>query len=115
MDKLEDVMQESLTRYYTKLTVFGCCKYESVYRLLIMDFIEELLENSLLSQFITDGDYRVLQTALTNLYGSTCIIPNPNYISSEDLTSSTVKDFTPRVTEETVMVTTEQEELRTSS
>lgn len=50
--------------------------------------------------YITEPDYRIIQNALNCLYGSSCLIPYPNYINDNSPFGNLFSDsVTPRVTE----------------
>lgn len=50
--------------------------------------------------YITENDYRIIQNALNCLYGSSCLIPYPNYINDNNLFGNLFSDsVTPRATE----------------
>lgn len=76
MNELIDI---SLCRYFNALSKLGYCNYEAVYRLLVLIFIQELLEGDCKS-FINEEDYKIIDNALYCLYGSSCLIPYPEYI-----------------------------------
>lgn len=68
---------DAINRYFSVLSHIGYKSYDQVDRLLVMAFIEELLNGSM-SQFITEEDYIAITNGLYCLYG-TCMIPFPEY------------------------------------
>jgi hypothetical protein len=67
----------AINRYYSLLKLTGYKSYREVEHLLIMTFLEELLDGPL-SQFITERDYNSIVNSQYCLYG-TCMIPFPDY------------------------------------
>lgn len=76
---MDKVLNESLTRYFSILSKLGYMSYSNVDKLLVLIFIDDLLRSDCKS-FITEDEYRVIDNALYCLYGSTCLIPYPEYI-----------------------------------
>lgn len=84
---MENIVNESLGRYFNALSKFGYKSYADVDKLLILIFIQELLDSDCRS-FITEDEYLIIHKALYCLYGSTCLIPYPEYISDAAITCS---------------------------
>lgn len=76
---MDKVLNESLARYFSILSKLGYMSYSNVDKLLVLIFIDDLLRSDCKS-FITEDEYRVIDNALYCLYGSTCLIPYPEYI-----------------------------------
>lgn len=68
---------DAINRYFSLLKHTGYKPYSQVENLIIMTFIEEMLDGPL-SQFITERDYNSIINSLYCLYG-TCMIPFPDY------------------------------------
>jgi hypothetical protein len=73
---------DAINRYFSLLKHTGYKPYKQVDNLLVMVFIEELLEGPL-SQYITEKDYNSIVNSLYCLYG-TCMIPFPDYKKAID-------------------------------
>lgn len=84
MDKL---VYESLYRYFNTLSKLGYVSYSEVDKLIVLLFIYDLLEDNC-SNFLTEEDRKIINNALYCLYGSTCLIPYPNYIVNTSLSCS---------------------------
>lgn len=70
--------------YFNALTQFGYKNPQDVNRLLIYNFIGELLTGDM-RYFITEEDYKTIERALSCLYGSSCLIPYPQYANNDYL------------------------------
>lgn len=68
---------DSLDRYFVSLTVTGYRSYTEVYKLLILCFIEELLYS--FPGLVSEKDYRLFSRVLESIYGTSCLIPYPDY------------------------------------
>lgn len=75
--ELANYVHESLNKYFSSLKYSGYKSYNEVNKLLILVFIEELL-NGAMSKYITDEDYKIINNSMNCLYGS-CMIPYPVY------------------------------------
>lgn len=84
MDKL---LQESLTRYFNILSKLGYHKYEDVYKLIFLLFITDFLKSEC-KEFITKKDYDDIDEILYCLFGTTCLIPFPDFIREADISCS---------------------------
>lgn len=84
---MEELVNTSLERYFNTLSKFGYKSYSDVDRLLMLIFIQELLDSDCRS-FITEKEYMTIHKSLYCLYGYTCLIPYPEYISDASVTCS---------------------------
>ena len=55
MDKLDNLAKESLDRYFHTLSVYGYTSYQSVYKEILLLFIEDLLSGPM-SLYINEKD-----------------------------------------------------------
>ena len=74
----------SIGTYFNALTQFGYKKQGDVDKLLVYSFIEEMLTGEM-RFFVTEADYRLIEQALSCLYGSSCLIPYPQYANDDYL------------------------------
>lgn len=110
---VEDKLFDSLDRYFTTLSYTGYRKQCDVDKLLIFSFINDFL-NSDTADFITESDYRLIGRALYCLYGSTCLIPYPEFVNqnSNGLQSIINRDMILRFTEDNNIMFTEDNNIR---
>lgn len=71
MDKL---LYDNLTSYYSTLSAVGYKKDSIVHKLLVILFIQELLD----SEYITDKDRKLMNDLIYQFVGSTCEISLPD-------------------------------------
>ena len=81
---MEELVNISLERYFNALLKFGYKSYADVDRLLMLIFIQELLDSDCKS-FITEEEYMTIHKSLYCLYGSTCLISYPEYIANTSI------------------------------
>lgn len=84
---MENLVNTSLERYFNSLSKLGYRSYDEVNKLIILIFIQELLDSDC-KFFITEDEYIIIHKALYCLYSSTCLIPYPEYISGTSITCS---------------------------
>lgn len=74
---MDDLLYNSCLRYFTSLANFGFKSESDVKKLLFYVFIQELVNTTSIA--IPEDDYKCLENALYSLYGTTCLIPYPDY------------------------------------
>lgn len=104
---------ESMSTYFNALTQFGYKKQGDVNKLLVYNFIEEMLTGEM-RYFITEDDYRLIEQALSCLYGSSCLIPYPQYANDDYLFGHIESGgfIAPRITEDGNIRFTEDDRVR---
>ena len=110
MDGLDNMAYTGVSNYFKTLSTFGYKEYKEVNKLLVLLFIEELLRSSL-SIYISEEDYKAITNILYCLFGSTCLIPYPEFIVNTSLVQA-LNDVTPRITEDDILRFSEDELLR---
>ena len=78
MDKVTKVAVDSIRGYYNSLSTFGYSNYVNVGNLLILTFLEELLDCDS-QHYITEEDYNNIIRALYNLTDNAYNIDYPSY------------------------------------
>lgn len=79
MKEVTNISSVAIDKYFNTLSKLGYRNYNSVSKLLVLLFIEEILDNPEYSFYITEDDYKVITNALCCLYGNDCIIDIPEY------------------------------------
>lgn len=104
---------DSVGIYFNALTQFGYKKQEDVNKLLVYSFIGEMLTEDMRS-FITEDDYRLIEQALSCLYGSSCLLPYPKYPNEDSLFGHLEREglIIPRITEDSNIRFTEDDRVR---
>lgn len=115
MNKITEISKEAVDRYFNALALFGYKDYTDVYKLLALLHIEELLTQQAYSGFVSEEDYRVIMDALYCLTGGTCLIPYPEFINNDSLIHETLRNYIPRVTQDSNLRYTEESNPRLST
>lgn len=74
---MEELLYNAYLRYFTSLGNFGYKSDKEVKKLIFYTFIQELVNTT--SIVISKEDYKHLENALYCLYGTSCLIPYPDY------------------------------------
>lgn len=110
MDRLDNMAYTGVSNYFQALSTFGYKGYKEVNKLLVLMFIEDLLRSSF-SLYVNEEDYKTITNVLYCLFGSTCLIPYPEFTVNTSLVQ-TLNDATPRITENGILRFSEDELLR---
>lgn len=111
MDKMLEISEEAITRYFTTLSQFGYKKYSDVDKIIVLFFMEEMLAGEM-SYYVTQDDYRNIVNVLYCLAGSTCMIDFPMFESYDTLVHSNKRTFVLRITEDSILRNTEDDNFR---
>lgn len=76
---MEEVVYDALCRYFNTLERTGYLSYDNVEKLLVLTFFKDFVTTDYRG-LITYEDYRTMEQALNCLFGSTCLIPYPDYL-----------------------------------
>lgn len=110
MDRFNNMAYIGICNYFQTLSTFGYKSYGEVNKLITLLFIEDLLRNSF-SLYISEDDYRTITRVLYCLFGSTCLIPYPEFCTNTPL----VQDINlgiHRITEDSIVRFSEDEIVR---
>lgn len=110
MNGLDNMAYTGVSNYFQVLSTFGYKGYKEVNKLLVLLFIEDLLRSSF-SLYIDEEDYKTITNVLYCLFGSTCLIPYPEFAVNTTLVQA-LNDITPRITESGRLRFSEDELLR---
>jgi hypothetical protein len=76
---MDEFVYQSISRYFHILGIKGYLSYRDVSRLLVLLFYHHLIYDDYRG-YISEEDYTQIGVALNCLYGSTCLIPYPDYL-----------------------------------
>lgn len=107
MDKLDNLAYEGVKRYFRTLSKFGYKSYKEVNKLIVLLFIEDFLREPF-NLYIDEKDYKVIANTLYSLFGSTCLIPYPEFVADTSLVQA-LNVNTPRITEDNILRFNENE------
>ena len=76
---MDEIIYNGITSYYKALGKLGYYRYKDVFRLLLLCFYREFtLEDY--RGILSREDYRQRERALNCLFGTSCLIPYPDYL-----------------------------------
>ena len=110
MDRLDNLAYTGVSNYFEIISKVGYKSDKEVNKLLTFLFIEDLI-NGPLSIYIEEEDYKTIVNALYCLFGSTCLVPYPEFIVDSSLIQK-LKLEAPRITEDNILRATHYGELR---
>ena len=102
--KLEEL--NALNKYFEVLKSTGYYNYKDVKKLIVLDFIRELLSDNY-NLYITEEDYASITNLLYCLFGSTCLIPYPVFIKNLPIIGNNYNGKQLRITEDEILRNTE--------
>lgn len=76
---MDEILYNSLSSYFHALEYKGYMSYPQMQKLLVLIFYRDFVYNDYRG-LISKDDYLMIERALDCLYGSTCLIPYPDYL-----------------------------------
>ena len=76
---MEEIVYNSLSSYYNALNKLGYMSYPNAQKLLVLAFYNDFVFKDYRG-LLSREDYFAIEKALDCLYGSTCLIPYPDYL-----------------------------------
>jgi hypothetical protein len=93
---VDEFVYNALCQYYNVLSKTGYYKYSDVKKLLVLLFITDMVNGDYRGE-ISEADYHVIEKALNCLYGTSCLIPYPDYKSMTRLHLGEVSEMAQRL------------------
>ena len=93
---MDDVLYNSLCRYFNALSKLGSMSYSQVDKLLVLIFYKHFVYEDYRG-YLSKEDYRSIEMALDCLFGSTCLIPYPDYLKMGKLHLGEMTEMAQRV------------------
>ena len=93
---MDEIIYNALNSYYNVLEKTGYMAYSHMEKLLLLIFYRDFVYNDYRARLSKD-DYHLIERALDCLYGSTCLIPYPDYLKMGKLHIGETTEFATRV------------------
>ena len=93
---MDEMIFEGVTSYYNALEKLGYMSYGNMQRLLILIFYRDFVYNDYRAN-LSEEDYYTIEKALDCLYGTTCLIPYPDYLKMGKLHLGEVTEMARRL------------------
>ena len=91
-----EFVYNAISQYYTALEKLGYYRYGDVYSLLMLCFINDFVYSDYRG-VLSKEDYRIIEKALSCLFGSSCLIPYPDYLKMGKLHLGEITELSHRV------------------
>jgi hypothetical protein len=93
---MDEMLYNSLMSYFHALELKGYMPYKDMMKLLVLGFYRDFVFSDYRG-IITRDDYLLIERALDCLYGSTCLIPYPDYLKMGKLHLGEITELSHRV------------------
>lgn len=93
---MDEILYNTLTKYYHALELKGYMANSHAVKLLILIFFRDFVFHDYRG-LITKEDYHLIEKALDCIYGSTCLIPYPDYLKMGKLYLGEMTEMAQRV------------------
>lgn len=94
---MDRIILDAVTQYYKALGKLGYYPYKDVFRLLVLCFLRDFIYEDYRG-VIKESDYYQIERALNCLFGSSCLIPYPDYLKMGKLNLGSMTELAQRVT-----------------
>lgn len=98
VDVMDEVVYQALSKYYNVLEKTGYMSDINVRKLLLLSFYRDFVYSDYRG-ILSKDDYLLIERALDCLYGSTCLIPYPDYLKMGKLNLGSITELGQRVRE----------------
>lgn len=96
VDVMDEILYNALSKYYHTLSLKGYMAEINSDKLLILIFLRDFMFNDYRG-IIKEEDYHVIEKALDCLYGTSCLIPYPDYLKMGKLYLGQISEVAERL------------------
>lgn len=93
---MDEMIYNTLSYYFHALEVKGYMPFRDSVKALLLIFYRDFVFNDFRAR-ITEEDYHLIEKALDCLYGTTCLIPYPDYLKMGKLYLGEMTEIAQRV------------------
>lgn len=93
---MDEVLFEALSKYYHALEKKGYMSKSHSNKLLILGFYRDFVYNDY-KGLLSKEDYCLIERALDCIYGTSCLIPYPDYLKMNKLNLGAITELAQRV------------------
>ena len=93
---MDEMLYSSLSRYFSALEVKGYMRYSQMEKLMILCFCRDFVFSDYRG-ILSKDDYLLIERALDCLYGSSCLIPYPDYLKMGKLHLGEITELAARL------------------
>lgn len=89
---MDNIVYNALIKYFSTLENLGYIKDKDVNKVIFLCLIEEFIYNDFRG-CINEQDYRDIERALYKIFGTSCLVPYPNFCSSNGMNNLHLGDI----------------------
>lgn len=78
---MDNIVYNAFLNYFNTLEVTGYLAYKQAQKLLVLNLYKTLLSGNY-DEYLNEEDRKLINKALDCIYGSTCLVPYPDYLKS---------------------------------
>lgn len=78
---MDNIVYNAFLNYFNTLEVTGYLAYSQSQKLLVLNLYKDLLSGNY-DEYLNEEDRKLINKALDCIYGSTCLVPYPDYLKS---------------------------------
>lgn len=93
---MDEILYQALTKYYHVLELTGYMQKSNSDKLLILSFYRDFMFHDYRA-LLSREDYRLIEKALDCIYGTSCLIPYPDYLKMGKLYLGELTEMAERV------------------
>jgi hypothetical protein len=93
---MDNIVYNALTSYYNALSYTGYMADSQTQKLLVLSFYKDFVYEDYRG-LISKDDYHLIERALDCLYGSSCLIPYPDYLKMGKLNLGAMSEMAQRI------------------
>ena len=98
VDAMDEIVYQALSTYYHALGKTGYMSGSKARKLLMLSFYRDFVFSDYRG-ILSRNDYLLIERALDCLYGSTCLIPYPDYLKMGKLNLGSITEISTRLKE----------------
>ena len=93
---MDEILYEALTRYYHALSLKGYMSKSHSLKLLVLSFYRNFMFHDYRG-LLSKKDYNLIERALDCIYGTSCLIPYPDYLKMGKLHLGEMTEMAQRI------------------
>ena len=93
---MDEMLYSAFSNYFHALEMKGYMSYSQMQKLLVLSFYRDFVFSDYRG-ILTKEDYHLIEQALDCLYGTTCLIPYPDYLKMSKLHLGEMTEMAQRV------------------
>lgn len=93
---MDEIVYDAIERYFNAVSKLGYLSDRDTFKLLVLLFYRDVICEDYIGH-ITEKDYYLIEKALDCLYGTTCLIPYPEYMQNGKLHLGELSEMAQRI------------------